>query len=128
MSDTPQNKIEELEDMMWEIKARLDHVEAVLNIEPEEDYDPTLHPSMEDDHAGDDDYFADDDPLKHRHPDGTEHSHEGGDTEHHHHEDGTQHDHEGGSEPHIHDEPNENPDIGSYDSLPSDVEPNPEGK
>ena len=128
MSDTPQNKIEELEDMMWEIKARLDHVEAVLNIEPEEDYDPTLHPSMEDDHTGDDDYFADDDPLKHRHPDGTEHSHEGGDAEHHHHEDGTQHDHEGGSEPHTHDEPNENPDIGSYDSLPSDVEPNPEGK
>ena len=123
MSDTPQNKIEELEDMMWEIKARLDHVEAVLNIEPEEDYDPTLHPSMEDDHAGDDDYFADDDPLKHRHPDGTEHSHEGGDTEHHHHEDGTQHDHEGGAEPHTHDEPATN-----YDTLPSDVEPTPEGK
>ena len=81
MSDTPQNKIEELEDMMWEIKARLDHVEAVLNIEPEEDYDPTLHPSMEDDHTGDDDYFEDDDPLKHTHPDGTEHSHEGGDAD-----------------------------------------------
>ena len=128
MSDTPQNKIEELEDMMWEIKARLDHVEAVLNIEPEEDYDPTLHPSMEDDHTGDDDYFEDDDPLKHTHADGTEHSHEGGDAEHHHHEDGTQHDHEGGAEPHTHDEPNENPDIGSYDSLPSDVEPTPEGK
>ena len=123
MSDTPQNKIEELEDMMWEIKARLDHVEAVLNIEPEEDYDPTLHPSMEDDHTGDDDYFEDDDPLKHRHPDGTEHSHEGGDTEHHHHEDGTQHDHEGGAEPHTHDEPATN-----YDKLPSDVEPTPEGK
>ena len=128
MSDTPQNKIEELEDMMWEIKARLDHVEAVLNIEPEEDYDPTLHPSMEDDHTGDDDYFEDDDPLKHTHADGTEHSHEGGDAEHHHHEDGTQHHHESGDEPHTHDEPNENPDIGSYDSLPSDVEPTPEGK
>ena len=113
MSDTPQNKIEELEDMMWEIKARLDHVEAVLNIEPEEDYDPTLHPSMEDDHTGDDDYFEDDDPLKHTHPDGTEHSHEGGDAEHHHHEDGTQHDHEGGAEPHTHDEPATN-----YDTLP----------
>jgi len=123
MSDTPQNKIEELEDMMWEIKARLDHVEAVLNIEPEEDYDPTLHPSMEDDHTGDDDYFEDDDPLKHTHADGTEHSHEGGDAEHHHHEDGTQHDHEGGSEPHTHDEPSTN-----YDTLPSDVEPTPEGK
>ena len=123
MSDTPQNKIEELEDMMWEIKARLDHVEAVLNIEPEEDYDPTLHPSMEDDHTGDDDYFEDDDPLKHSHPDGTEHSHEGGDAEHHHHEDGTQHDHEGGAEPHSHDEPATN-----YDTLPSDVEPTPEGK
>tara|TARA_B100001564_G_scaffold177377_1_gene149120 strand:- start:2444 stop:2815 length:372 start_codon:yes stop_codon:yes gene_type:complete len=123
MSDTPQNKIEELEDMMWEIKARLDHVEAVLNIEPEEDYDPTLHPSMEDDHTGDDDYFEDDDPLKHTHPDGTEHSHEGGDAEHHHHEDGTQHDHEGGAEPHTHDEPATN-----YDTLPSDVEPTPEGK
>ena len=123
MSDTPQNKIEELEDMMWEIKARLDHVEAVLNIEPEEDYDPTLHPSMEDDHTGDDDYFEDDDPLKHTHADGTEHSHEGGDAEHHHHEDGTQHDHEGGSEPHTHDEPATN-----YDTLPSDVEPTPEGK
>lgn len=123
MSDTPQNKIEELEDMMWEIKARLDHVEAVLNIEPEEDYDPTLHPSMEDDHTGDDDYFEDDDPLKHTHPDGTEHSHEGGDAEHHHHEDGTQHDHEGGDEPHSHDEPATN-----YDTLPSDVEPTPEGK
>ena len=122
MSDTPQNKIEELEDMMWEIKARLDHVEAVLNIEPEEDYDPTLHPSMEDDHTGDDDYFEDDDPLKHTHPDGTEHSHEGGDAEHHHHEDGTQHDHEGGAEPHTHDEPATN-----YDTLPSDVEPTPEG-
>lgn len=123
MSDTPQNKIEELEDMMWEIKARLDHVEAVLNIEPEEDYDPTLHPSMEDDHTGDDDYFEDDDPLKHTHADGTEHSHEGGDAEHHHHEDGTQHDHEGGAEPHTHDEPSTN-----YDTLPSDVEPTPEGK
>jgi|TARA_X000000368_G_scaffold103034_1_gene79577 hypothetical protein len=123
MSDTPQNKIEELEDMMWEIKARLDHVEAVLNIEPEEDYDPTLHPSMEDDHTGDDDYFEDDDPLKHTHADGTEHSHEGGDAEHHHHEDGTQHDHEGGAEPHTHDEPATN-----YDTLPSDVEPTPEGK
>ena len=123
MSDTPQNKIEELEDMMWEIKARLDHVEAVLNIEPEEDYNPTLHPSMEDDHTGDDDYFEDDDPLKHTHPDGTEHSHEGGDAEHHHHEDGTQHDHEGGDEPHSHDEPATN-----YDTLPSDVEPTPEGK
>ena len=123
MSDTPQNKIEELEDMMWEIKARLDHVEAVLNIEPEEDYDPTLHPSMEDDHTGDDDYFEDDDPLKHTHADGTEHSHEGGDAEHHHHEDGTQHDHEGGDEPHSHDEPATN-----YDTLPSDVEPTPEGK
>ena len=123
MSDTPQNKIEELEDMMWEIKARLDHVEAVLNIEPEEDYDPTLHPSMEDDHTGDDDYFEDDDDLKHTHPDGTEHSHEGGDVEHHHHEDGTQHDHEGGDEPHSHDEPATN-----YDTLPSDVEPTPEGK
>ena len=123
MSDTPQNKIEELEDMMWDIKARLDHVEAVLNIEPEEDYDPTLHPSMEDDHTGDDDYFEDDDPLKHTHPDGTEHSHEGGDAEHHHHEDGTQHDHEGGDEPHSHDEPATN-----YDTLPSDVEPTPEGK
>ena len=123
MSDTPQNKIEELEDMMWEIKARLDHVEAVLNIEPEEDYNPTLHPSMEDDHTGDDDYFEDDDPLKHTHPDGTEHSHEGGDAEHHHHEDGTQHDHEGGAEPHTHDEPATN-----YDTLPSDVEPTPEGK
>jgi len=123
MSDTPQNKIEELEDMMWEIKARLDHVEAVLNIEPEEDYDPTLHPSMEDDHTGDDDYFEDDDPLKHTHADGTEHSHEGGDAEHHHHEDGTQHDHEGGDEPHTHDEPATN-----YDTLPSDVEPTPEGK
>ena len=111
MSDTPQNKIEELEDMMWEIKARLDHVEAVLNIEPEEDYDPTLHPSMEDDHTGDDDYFEDDDPLKHTHPDGTEHSHEGGDAEHHHHEDGTTHDHEGGDVAHTHD-----------DTLPSDVE------
>ena len=122
MSDTPQNKIEELEDMMWEIKARLDHVEAVLNIEPEEDYDPTLHPSMEDDHTGDDDYFEDDDDLKHTHPDGTEHSHEGGDAEHHH-EDGTQHDHEGGAEPHTHDEPATN-----YDTLPSDVEPTPEGK
>ena len=131
MSDTPQNKIEELEDMMWDIKARLDHVEAVLNIEPEheeEDYDPTLHPSMEDEHTGDDDYFEDDDPLKHSHPDGTEHSHEGGDMAHHHHEDGTRHYHEGGDEPHTHDEPNENPDIGSYDSLPSDVEPTPEGK
>ena len=131
MSDTPQNKIEELEDMMWDIKARLDHVEAVLNIEPEDDeddYDPTLHPSMEDEHTGDDDYFEDDDPLKHSHPDGTEHSHEGGDAEHHHHEDGTQHHHESGDEPHTHDEPNENPDIGSYDSLPSDVEPTPEGK
>ena len=123
MSDTPQNKIEELEDMMWEIKARLDHVEAVLNIEPEEDYDPTLHPSMEDDHTGDDDYFEDDDPLKHTHADGTEHSHEGGDAEHHHHEDGTQHHHEGGDEPHSHDEPATN-----YDTLPSDVEPTPEGK
>ena len=123
MSDTPQNKIEELEDMMWEIKARLDHVEAVLNIEPEEDYDPTLHPSMEDDHTGDDDYFEDDDPLKHTHADGTEHSHEGGDAQHHHHEDGTQHDHEGGAEPHTHDEPATN-----YDTLPSDVEPTPEGK
>ena len=123
MSDTPQNKIEELEDMMWDIKARLDHVEAVLNIEPEEDYDPTLHPSMEDDHTGDDDYFEDDDPLKHTHADGTEHSHEGGDAEHHHHEDGTQHDHEGGAEPHTHDEPATN-----YDTLPSDVEPTPEGK
>ena len=123
MSDTPQNKIEELEDMMWEIKARLDHVEAVLNIEPEEDYDPTLHPSMEDDHTGDDDYFEDDDPLKHTHADGTEHSHEGGDAEHHHHEDGTQHDHEGGNEQHTHDEPATN-----YDTLPSDVEPTPEGK
>tara|TARA_A200000159_G_scaffold143802_1_gene148259 strand:+ start:504 stop:896 length:393 start_codon:yes stop_codon:yes gene_type:complete len=130
MSDTPQNKIEELEDMMWDIKARLDHVEAVLNIESndEDDYDPTLHPSMEDEHTGDDDYFEDDDPLKHSHPDGTEHSHEGGDAEHHHHEDGTQHHHESGDEPHTHDEPNENPDIGSYDSLPSDVEPTPEGK
>ena len=115
---------------MWDIKARLDHVEAVLNIEPEheEDYDPTLHPSMEDEHTGDDDYFEDDDPLKHSHPDGTEHSHEGGDMAHHHHEDGTRHYHEGGDEPHTHDEPNENPDIGSYDSLPSDVEPTPEGK
>ena len=28
MRDTPQNKIEELEDMMWDIKARLDHVEV----------------------------------------------------------------------------------------------------
>ena len=125
MSDTPQNKIEQLEDMMWDIRARLDHVEAVLNIEsdPEEDYDPTLHPSMEDDHTGDDDYFEDDDPLKHTHADGTEHSHEGGDAEHHHHEDGTQHDHEGGAEPHTHDEPATN-----YDTLPSDVEPTPEGK
>ena len=124
MSDTPQNKIEQLEDMMWDIRARLDHVEAVLNIEsdPEEDYDPTLHPSMEDDHTGDDDYFEDDDPLKHTHPDGTEHSHEGGDAEHHHHE-GEMHDHEGGDEPHSHDEPATN-----YDSLPSDVEPTPEGK
>ena len=138
MSDTPQNKIEELEDMMWDIKARLDHVEAVLNIEsdPEDDYDPTLHPSMEDDHTGDDDYFEDDDPLKHTHPDGTEHSHEGGNAPHHHHDDGTQHDHEMGDMEHTHTadgtmikpEPTENPDIGSYDTLPSDVEPNPEGK
>ena len=51
-------------------------------------------------------------PLAHSHPDGTTHSHEGGDEPHHHHEDGTTHDHEGGDEPHTHD-----------DSLPSDVEP-----
>tara|TARA_B100000886_G_scaffold179687_1_gene123241 strand:- start:11067 stop:11444 length:378 start_codon:yes stop_codon:yes gene_type:complete len=102
------NKIEDLEDQLWDIKQRLEYVESVLEIEPDDeddDYDPTLHPSMEDDHAGDDDYFDEDDPLKHTHDDGTEHSHEGGD------------------EPHDHDEPNENPDIGSYDSLPSDVEP-----
>ena len=102
------NKIEDLEDQLWDIKQRLEYVESVLEIEPdddEDDYDPTLHPSMEDDHSGDDDYFDQDDPLKHTHDDGTEHSHEGGD------------------EPHDHDEPNENPDIGSYDSLPSDVEP-----
>ena len=102
------NKIEDLEDQLWDIKQRLEYVESVLEIETEDDeddYDPTLHPSMEDDHSGDDDYFDQDDPLKHTHDDGTEHSHEGGD------------------EPHDHDEPNENPDIGSYDSLPSDVEP-----
>ena len=102
------NKIEDLEDQLWDIKQRLEYVESVLEIETdddEDDYDPTLHPSMEDDHSGDDDYFDEDDPLKHTHDDGTEHSHEGGD------------------EPHDHDEPNENPDIGSYDSLPSDVEP-----
>ena len=102
------NKIEDLEDQLWDIKQRLEYVESVLEIEPDDeddDYDPTLHPSMEDDHSGDDDYFDQDDPLKHTHDDGTEHSHEGGD------------------EPHDHDEPNENPDIGSYDSLPSDVEP-----
>ena len=102
------NKIEDLEDQLWDITQRLEYVESVLEIEPDDeddDYDPTLHPSMEDDHAGDDDYFDEDDPLKHTHDDGTEHSHEGGD------------------EPHDHDEPNENPDIGSYDSLPSDVEP-----
>ena len=58
------------------------------------------------------DELVDDDPLEHSHPDGTTHSHEGGDEPHHHHEDGTTHDHEGGDEPHTHD-----------DSLPSDVEP-----
>ena len=58
------------------------------------------------------DELEDNDPLEHSHPDGTTHSHEGGDEPHHHHEDGTTHDHEGGDEPHTHD-----------DSLPSDVEP-----
>ena len=41
-----------------------------------------------------------------------------GDMEHTHTADGTM----------IKPEPTENPDIGSYDTLPSDVEPNPEGK
>ena len=79
------NKIEDLEDQLWDIKQRLEYVESVLEIEPEDDeddYDPTLHPSMEDDHSGDDDYFDQDDPLKHTHDDGTEHSHEGGDEPH----------------------------------------------
>ena len=79
------NKIEDLEDQLWDIKQRLEYVESVLEIEPEDeddDYDPTLHPSMEDDHSGDDDYFDQDDPLKHTHDDGTEHSHEGGDVQH----------------------------------------------
>ena len=81
------NKIEDLEDQLWDIKQRLEYVESVLEIEPEDDeddYDPTLHPSMEDDHSGDDDYFDQDDPLKHTHDDGTEHSHEGGDEPHDH--------------------------------------------
>tara|TARA_Y100000114_G_scaffold146903_1_gene158108 strand:- start:1062 stop:1463 length:402 start_codon:yes stop_codon:yes gene_type:complete len=43
------------------------------------------------------------DPLEHTHPDGTKHSHEGGDQPHHHHEDGTMHHHEGGDVPHTHD-------------------------
>ena len=64
------NKIEDLEDQLWDIKQRLEYVESVLEIETEDDeddYDPTLHPSMEDDHSGDDDYFDQDDPLKHTH-------------------------------------------------------------
>ena len=79
------NKIEDLEDQLWDIKQRLEYVESVLEIEPDDeddDYDPTLHPSMEDDHAGDDDYFDEDDPLKHTHDDGTKHSHQGGDQPH----------------------------------------------
>ena len=108
------NKIEDLEDQLWDIKQRLEYVESVLEIEPEDDeddYDPTLHPSMEDDHSGDDDYFDQDDSLKHTHDDGTEHSHEGGD------------------EPHDHDDDDVKPEdldhsnAAAYDTLPSDVEP-----
>mgnify|MGYP005739543911 FL=1 len=107
------NKIEDLEDQLWDIKQRLEYVESVLEIEPEDDeddYDPTLHPSMEDDHSGDDDYFDQDDPLKHTHDDGTEHSHEGGD------------------EPHDHDDDDvtaedlDHSNAAAYDTLPSDVE------
>lgn len=58
------------------------------------------------------DELEDEEPLEHTHPDGTMHTHEGGDEPHHHHADGTMHDHEDGNEPHTHD-----------DSLPSDVEP-----
>ena len=33
------NKIEDLEDQLWDIKQRLEYVESVLEIEPEDDED-----------------------------------------------------------------------------------------
>ena len=137
---TTTNKIQELEHMMDSIKASLDHVEQVLNIESpfpsdtawesdmtemdeaamagadvgeiEEmieagDIPVTHYPGAEDDTS----LGAND--IEHTHDDGTTHSHPGGDTAHEHDIDTTDLDHSNAA---------------AYDTLPSDVEPSPEGK
>ena len=40
------NKIEDLEDQLWDIKQRLEYVESVLEIEPEDDEDDYDLPTM----------------------------------------------------------------------------------
>ena len=144
---TTQNKIQELEHMMDSIKARLDHVEQVLNIESPFPADSQWESDMSDideaamagsdveridanwtagDIAHDSTYpgYNDDTTLgandiEHTHEDGTTHSHPGGDVEH-------THDHIDEAVVDASDLDHSN--AAAYDSLPSDTEPNPEGK
>ena len=143
---TTQNKIQELEHMMSSIKARLDHVEQVLNIESPFPVDTAWESDMtEMDEAAmagsdmtdidemieageipvthypgaEDDTTLGANDIEHTHDDGTTHSHPGGDVEHTH--------------DHIDDAVVDTTDLdhsnaAAYDTLPSDVEPNPEGK
>ena len=135
---TTLNKIQELEDMMSSIKARLDHVEQVLNIESDTAWESDMS-DIDDatmagsdmaevdnnwtagDIAHDSTYpgYADDTTLgandiEHTHEDGTTHSHPGGDVEHTH--------------DHIDDAVVDTTDLdhsnaAAYDTLPSDSEP-----
>ena len=141
---TTTNKIQELEHMMDSIKARLDHVEQVLNIESPFPSDTAWESDMtEMDEAAmagadvgeieemieagdipvthypgaDDDTTLGANDIEHTHDDGTTHSHPGGDVAHEH-----------GDPAHIDTSDLDHSNAAAYDTLPSDVEPSPEGK
>ena len=138
------NKIQELEDMMHGIRARLDHVESVLNIESPFPSDTAWESDMTEmdeaamggvdmehmdelltagdvaqpDYAGStDDTTLGANDIEHTHEDGTTHSHKGGDVAHEH-----------GDPAHIDTTELDHSNAAAYDTLPSDVEPSPEGK
>ena len=95
------NKIEALEDQLWNIKQRLEYVESVLEIdvEDEEDWDPTVEPHEEPDHVCDDECDHDYDEAHNNHPLGRADNDD------------------------VDAEDLDHSNAAAYDSLPSDVEP-----
>ena len=137
---TTTNKIQELESMMDSIKARLDHVEQVLNIEspfaPDSEWEKDIsdidEATMSTGDVAEMDEMIDGVHIPEvNYPGMQDDATLGANDIEHSHEDGTTHSHPGGAEPHEHDIDTTDLDhstAAAYDTLPSDVEPSPEGK